>query len=334
VRTPTSGANQLLSATLDGVYAELRCGKLFAGVEREDRILVENATESVMDVSLVVCTRDRAGQLSSALTSFAQLVFQGAWELVIVDNGSQDDTPRILKEFARDFKGNVRLLQEANPGLARARNLGWRTANGQVIVFTDDDCYPQADLLEQAARAFAEERLGFIGGKVLLHDPEDLPVTIQTLDRRLNFRPRSFIPTGTIHGANFAFRRRVLEQIGGFDERFGAGTRLFAAEDTDALARTSAAGWWGAYQPTCVVSHHHRRRGLAELKKLQRGYYIGVGAYFIKCILNPRLCLKYLLRWPLIMRRAGLRAAFWHVKGAVRLLTTRNPPRQTQSQAR
>jgi glycosyltransferase involved in cell wall biosynthesis len=280
-----------------------------------------------MDISLVISTRNRASQLEQALDSYARLQYDGPWELVIVDNGSSDATPQVVAAFGRRFPGNVRLLQHGRPGLAGARNVGWRAAGGEIIAFTDDDCYPQQDYLMQIRRCFSERRYGFVGGRVLLYDPSDYPITIQLSNRRLEFPPKSFIAPGQVHGANFAFRREALQAIGGFDERLGAGTKYHSAEDTDALARVSAIGWWGLYDPVPTVSHHHRRREGRDIQRMRKAHGIGTGAYFIKCLANPHLRGKYLLRWPNTMVKAGLRRGLWQVVGACRFLATERSPK-------
>jgi glycosyltransferase involved in cell wall biosynthesis len=275
-----------------------------------------------MDISLVVSTRNRASQLERALDSYARLQYARAWELVIVDNGSSDPTPQVLVEFGRRFTGNIRFLQHEPPGLGGARNVGWRAAGGEIVAFTDDDCYPQQDLLTRICGCFSEPRYGFVGGRVLLFDPLDYPSTIQLSDRRVEFPPRSYIAPGQVHGANFAFRRQVLQAMGGFDERLGAGTKYHSAEDTDAMARGSAMGWWGLYDPGPTVSHHHRRRDAGEIQRMRKAHGIGTGAYFIKCLANPDLRRNYLLRWPRAMLEAGLRRSMWQLVGACRFLAT------------
>ena len=275
-----------------------------------------------MDLSLVISTRNRAAQLEQALESYARLQYQGAWELVIVDNGSSDATPQLLEAFGRRFSGNVRVLQHARPGLGAARNVGWRAAGADIVAFTDDDCYPQQDYLARIDGCFSDPRYGFVGGRVLLHDPSDYPVTIQLSDQRVEFPPKSYIAPGEVHGANFAFRRQALEAIGGFDERLGAGTKYYSAEDTDAMARVSAMGWWGLYDPAPTVSHHHRRREAKERQRMRKAHGIGTGAYFIKCLANPEMRRKYLFRWPNAMVRAGVRRSLWQVVGAWRFLAS------------
>jgi glycosyltransferase involved in cell wall biosynthesis len=278
-----------------------------------------------MDLSLVVSTRNRAAQLEQALDSYARLQYPGSWELVIVDNGSSDATPQLLEAFGRRFSGNVRVLQHAPPGLSGARNVGWRAAGADIVVFTDDDCYPQPDYLERIEACFSDQRYGFVGGRVLLHDPADYPVTIQLSDRRVEFPPNSYIAPGEVHGANFAFRRQALEAISGFDERLGAGTKYHSAEDTDAMARVSALGWWGLYDPAPTVSHHHRRREAKEIRRMRKAHGIGTGAYFIKCLANPEMRRTYLVRWPSAMVRAGVRRSWWQMVGAWRFLASERP---------
>ena len=280
-----------------------------------------------MDISLVISTRNRASQLEQALDSYARLRHERAWELVIVDNGSSDATPEVLAEFSRHFRGNIRFLQHAPPGLGGARNVGWRAARGEIVAFTDDDCYPQQDYLTHIRGCFSDPRYGFVGGRVLLYDPLDYPITIQLSDRRMEFPPRSYIAPGQVHGANFAFRRQVLQAIGGFDERLGAGTKYHSAEDTDAMARVSALGWWGLYDPTPTVSHHHRRRDASEIQRMRKVHGIGTGAYFVKCLANPDLRGKYLLRWPEAMVHAGIRRSMWQLVGAWRFLATERFPK-------
>jgi glycosyltransferase involved in cell wall biosynthesis len=280
-----------------------------------------------MDISLVISTRNRASQLERALDSYTRLRSKRTWELVIVDNGSSDATPQVLVEFRGRFTGNISVLQHGPPGLGGARNVGWRAARGDVVAFTDDDCYPEPDYLTRVYSCFSDPRYGFVGGRVLLYDPLDYPITIQLSDRRVEFPPKSYIAPGQVHGANFAFRLEVLHAIGGFDQRLGAGTKFPSAEDTDAMARVSAMGWWGLYDPGPTVWHHHHRRDLTDIQRMRKAHGIGTGAYFMKCLANPDLRGKYLFRWPRAMMHAGFRRSIWQLVGAWRFLATGRSPK-------
>ena len=90
------------------------------------------------EVTLVVCTRNRARILPATLDALRTLRSARTWELVLVDNGSTDETPRILAEFARTAPFPVVLVHEPRPRLTNARNAGIAAARGDLIVFTEN----------------------------------------------------------------------------------------------------------------------------------------------------------------------------------------------------
>ena len=255
-----------------------------------------------MQLSLVICTRNRAAQLAESLQSLTRLQYPASWELIIVDNGSNDGTQDVIQNYRKSL--SLKTVIERRPGLGRARNRGWRIAQGDIVAFTDDDCYPADDFLCSIVRCFEESpRLGFIGGRVLLYDPEDYPITIQEKACRQDLCPGDFFPPGLIHGANFACCRRALESVNGFDERFGAGALFSCGEDVDILARMLARNWHGAYDPRPLVYYHHRRKTQLEALLLLRQYARGRGAYYSKCILDPKLRPAYVRNWYEEIRR-------------------------------
>ena len=194
------------------------------------------------DLSLIICTRNRAAQLTRCLTYVAAIETRADWELVLVDNGSSDNTAGVIADFAKSARFPVLNVNEPLRGLGRARNAGLRVARGRLIAFTDDDCYPASDYIQNVSNVFTDTSLGFVGGRVTLYSIDDYPFTIkESLDTQY-FPPRSYIAAGQLAGANMVFRREVIDEIGGFDADFGAGT-LFCCEDCDAFERASFAGW-------------------------------------------------------------------------------------------
>lgn len=271
-------------------------------------------------VSLIVCTRDRATQLQGCLSAIACLKFGHAWELVLVDNGSTDTTADIVREFAAGAAFPVKYVYEGAPGTGHARNAGVLASMGSLLAFTDDDCYVAEDYLERLVAYFADPKLGYLTGRILLHDRTDYPSTINESREPLTFQPFGYIRPGAVKSANMAFRREAMTAIGGFDPLFGAGAVFFGAEDCDVAARASRAGWVGKYTPDVTVSHHHGRKRDA-MNQLWRGYDISRGAYHTKLLCEGAVA-SSLRGWSELLHRARSRpvSVYWELVGALRFL--------------
>jgi glycosyltransferase involved in cell wall biosynthesis len=238
----------------------------------------------IMDISLIISTRDRCQQLVRCLQSVRDITFERPWELVVVDNGSVDETASVVRQFLGSAGVSGVYVFEPKPGKSNALNTAIEIAQGQILAFTDDDCYPAPDFLSRVWSAFEDPSVGYVTGRIMLHDPTDHPITINETTTPLTFPARSLVTVGTVQGADMAFRRGVLAAIGGFDPLFGAGA-LFAGEDLDAAGRASAIGWKGRYCPEVVVRHHHGRK-VDDIPRLKKFYGIGVGAYHMKLLLK------------------------------------------------
>lgn len=239
-------------------------------------------------ISLVICTRDRAARLTSCLEALRALDFDpAAWELILVNNRSTDETDTVLKAFAASVPFRVTLAYVSTPGLGHARNIGVRAARAPLIAFTDDDCYVARDFLTQLVEVFQTTGYGYVGGRVLLHDPSDAQITIREEAEAVEMPMHSILRPGFLHGANLAIRRDVWTAIGGFDPFFGAGG-YFSGDDVDFATRASLAGWPGGYVPGPVVRHHHGRKPGPACQRLLSRYARGRGAYYMKGMLEAR----------------------------------------------
>ena len=271
-----------------------------------------------IDVSLIICTRNRCRQLSACLESVSRITFDRSWELILVDNGSVDKTANVINEFIETSSVPARYVFESVPGLGNAHNAGLRSARGEILAFTDDDCYPAEDFLAQIWSSFGDPSVGYITGRIMLYDPTDYPIGINESLSPHTFLGGSFLRVGSFHGANMAFRRQLLLDIDGFDPLFGPGS-LFNTEDIDAAARASAIGWSGEYRPDVVVRHHHGRKE-PDIAPLMKSYAIGRGAYHMKLLLNQQRFWwfargVYELR---NRRKWHRRAALWETVGATK----------------
>lgn len=248
-------------------------------------------------LTLAICTRNRSARLGPCLAAIDAAIKPDDFQLVLIDNGSSDDTRNVLDRYAQSADFNVTVASAPEPGLSKARNVALQYSKGDVIAFTDDDCYIQSDYLIEIVRLFERRPdIGYFGGRVLLHDPTDFPDPIKLSIEIEEFPSNYFHEAGSIHGANFGFRRKLISEIGRFREHLGAGTE-YAGEDLEYYGRASAKGWTGIYHPGPTVSHHHGRKQDEDLTELLKFYNRGRIAYYTLMLRHPKLRRKCLRQW-------------------------------------
>jgi glycosyltransferase involved in cell wall biosynthesis len=208
---------------------------------------------TTMQVSVVVPTYRRAANLPRLVAALeAQTLARDRFEVVLVDNGSDDETPAVLAELVASSPLHlVPLRIDVNEGPARARNAGWRASTAPMVAFTDDDCVPRPDWLAQVvATAAATPRLGVLQGATLRPRGSATP-TMRSVVRE------TLAPSPYFEGCNLVFPRTVLERTGGFDESFP-----FSGEDTAAgWAAVEDGGEW-VFDETAAVEHDVTERPL------------------------------------------------------------------------
>ena len=274
-------------------------------------------------LTLIVCTRNRLPSLRAALAVILGLQCRAPWQLIVVDNGSTDGTWQWIRSIESTSSVRVDVVSEPVVGLSRARNVGLRHARGDIVAFTDDDCYPTESYLNDIVDVFSVPDIDYCGGRVLLHDPADLPISTKTSTTPELFPPNTFIPAGAMMGANMAFSRRLLEVIGPFDVGLGAGSVTRSAEDIDFLFRASRCGFTGMYSPTPTVRHHHRRRSNTDLRNTLKAYDIGRGAYYAKHLCRRqtnRVILDNWYRRTNLLSEAGIPRFLRELRGAASYL--------------
>jgi glycosyltransferase involved in cell wall biosynthesis len=229
-------------------------------------------TEARPAIRVVIPTRNRPTWLRTCLDALLPLL-QDEDEVVVVDSAS---TTTETADVAR--QAGVRLVTADRPGSSRARNLGWRAATYDLVAFIDDDVtvlpgWPEA-VVAALGRADTDWMTGWIGvAPDQLHLPEPNPVML-SVDARVLDRDC----TGALGAsANCAFRRRALVETGGFDERFGPGTWVAAAEDQELFDRLVLSGSRGYYEPAARV-YHDQWRSRRQALRLHWNYGKGMGA--------------------------------------------------------
>lgn len=226
-------------------------------------------------------------------------------ELIVVDNGSTDLTSEVLDSYRKKCDFPLIIINEQKVGLSHARNAGVLRAQGNLLIFTDDDCYLTPNYLQTAARIFNKNEFSYCGGNVLLYDQSDSDYGCSIQQELEIILPHSVILPGKIQGANMVFCRKVFNKIGLFDTALGAGTP-FRCEDIDICARASLAGFVGARVPELSVYHHHgRKKGDAENQWIRDNDYAR-GAYYAKLILAGHwIYLKWWIKLTLLKKNLG-----------------------------
>lgn len=209
-------------------------------------------------VTVAIPTYNRAARLRETLAGIgAQDYPASAFEVIVIDNNSTDDTAAAVAEFAH-LNPAPRRVVESRQGLDYARNRAIDEARGDLILFADDDILVEPTWLTEMTRWFARETVGAVGGEVVPVFPDGLPAWIAAWHSPLAFRADAgpCSPRQSPMGANLAIRRSVFAVIGRFhtDLDRTAGS-YFSGGDADIVRRIRAAGLEVWFAPAAAVRH-------------------------------------------------------------------------------
>jgi glycosyltransferase involved in cell wall biosynthesis len=217
-----------------------------------------------MLISLLTCTYNRAADLAEYLASAdRQVVSDVDYEIVVIDNGSTDDTPAVVEAFRKSSRRAVTFAVEPTPGKSHALNLGLRLLKGSTYVIADDDFILPPDWVQNIANAFRRRPdMSFVGGKVLPLwgglAPRWLTQDHWSALALADYGEREFIAdyTKRICLLACAFRTEHVLEVGGYDTSLGVNRgRIGGTEDARILDRLWEAGRYGLYDPTVWFRH-------------------------------------------------------------------------------
>lgn len=166
-----------------------------------------------VNISVIIPTYKSWDLLEKCLYALSQQTLEEAFEVLVVNNDTDSSIPKTIQRF--EF---VQFFQELHPGSYAARNKGIREAKGDVLVFTDADCIPKEDWLEQGIKILRESDTGLVGGPVKLFykNPEKLNAA-EIYDKYTGFDVEGYIKQGCCTTANWFSYKKTMEDAGLFN---------------------------------------------------------------------------------------------------------------------
>ncbi len=234
------------------------------------------------EFSIIIPTYNRPEHLQQCLQSIALLDYpRHRFEVIVVDDGSRMS----LKPIAVKFEDciSINLIRQPNAGPASARNAGAAAAQGDYLIFTDDDCQPHPDWLKALAEVLKDFPNVLIGGYTINALADNLYSTASQLliDYLYDYYNQSKGQATFFASNNFAVSRSLYQQLGGFDTSFP----LAAAEDREFCDRWLHRGFQMHYAPAMQVYHAHT---LTVSSFWRQHFNYGRGAFYFHKVRSQR----------------------------------------------
>jgi glycosyltransferase involved in cell wall biosynthesis len=292
-------------------------------------------------VSVVIPTRDRAFLLRESLENLRKQDYPGdLYEIIVVDDGSNDETPAVATQFARSGLPEVRYFRLARLGLNAARNTGINAAKGELICFVDDDiAAPPTWLRAMVNGALRHPEAGCFGGPIRLRlegKPPRMcgrePLGETELDCGTEERA-----VNAVFGANFALRPRAFERIGPFNEALP-----IYGEEEEWEGRYQAAGGVIWYIPEAWLWHRRLAQDLQFTRMLRRRFRRGVNLVevlrftgketsVLKAFIVTLRCVGHCARRRCLLGIVMAAGNLGYVWGALRYKLVENGPLRTST---
>jgi len=218
----------------------------------------------IMKVSIIVPVFNQWRYTKQMLASLYSNNDMSNVEIIIIDNGSTDETNTEVNRMIIDGRRIVLLKQDRNLGVAKAWNIGLRQASGEYIIIMNNDLLIPKNFIKNYVTCF--EKNPDVYAINPIHTDFRVPENFWKKSSEMADQPLNIVTTWGIAGFCFGIRRTVVEKIGFFDEQFG----MMCYEDRDYMRRMKEAGLCSV-QLTNVWVHHYRNRtlkGIPNRKKI------------------------------------------------------------------
>lgn len=273
-------------------------------------------------LAVVIPTRERVAQVTRLLAALEtqQGVAPGSCEVVVVVDGSSDNTADTLASLTFTFPLTTLVLRHSGPGTAR--NTGWTQTRAPVVLFLDDDLLPNPRLLAQHINAHRKHPnavvLGHISPDRTVRPDVWTRYDQATLEARYASLRSREVPSGIHVGGNFSVQRRHLDQVGGFDDH------LLVSEHIDLGFRLAQLGLNFVYEPDAEVVHagrrtyekwclKHRIQGRMDVALYRDRGYAGGLQSLVACYHDRKLLTRFAVR--IALTRKGVESAMIESSG-------------------
>jgi glycosyltransferase involved in cell wall biosynthesis len=233
------------------------------------------SVEPDIAISVVIAALNEEAVIARCLEALARQTFpRDAFEVIVVDNGSQDRTIEIALGFRGALK--LRVLDRRGVPVSALRNYGAAEARGPYLAFLDADCIAPRDWLAQAAEALRAEGAGVVGAHYTIPPDSSWVARAWYGDMRTMKRGRvTYVPAGTLLAS-----RDLFLGAGGFDET------IATSEDCEFCQRVSEAGFPVEGIPSLSVVHLGTPQTVAAFYRKQRWHGTDVHTVFLRNMLH------------------------------------------------
>ncbi|MFB0566241.1 MAG: glycosyltransferase family 2 protein [Candidatus Aminicenantaceae bacterium] len=245
--------------------------------------------------SVIIPTRDRANYLHKCLISLSQINNpENSWEVLVVDNGSSDNTKEIAQEFLKKIP-NLKYFYTSTPGLHIGRHLGCDRAEGEILCYIDDDSLVNNDWLLGIEEAFYDEAVALVGGPCIPEYETEPPKWVEYFWNNTKYGKANFflslldfgdakllIHPRYIFGCNYSIRKNVFLELGGTHPDYLPGEyKQFQGDGESGLSRKiHASGYKTLYSPQVKIRHIIPESRLTVEYFCWRRYFNGIHASY------------------------------------------------------
>ncbi|MFC1579346.1 glycosyltransferase family 2 protein [Thermodesulfobacteriota bacterium] len=250
---------------------------------------------SLINYSVIIPTLNQSAKLKQCLFHLSELSFDpDLFEVLVVDNGSTDDTREVSLLFRDKIKNFQYLFCEA-PGLMAARHMGCDNANGEILSYLDDDSLVTENWLKGISKSFADETVGMVGGPCIPEYEVSPPYWVEffwteTEHGKANHflslvdfgNQKRFINPVYVYGCNYSIRKKTFLGFGGTNpDYFPENFKQFIGDGESGLAaKIGCSAYKTVYDPAVKIHHHISQTRLTVEYFCWKRFYNGIHASY------------------------------------------------------